>query len=63
MESTKFAIAVIFALLIFLGLGIVELITEKIEKKFKKKSKIIKMPQMVGAKEKQESHFYDFKIK
>lgn len=57
MEITKFAIAIIFTLLIFAGLGIVELIAKKFEKKKKRKSKIIKMPV------KKESHFYNFIIK
>ena len=58
MEITKFVLAVMFTLLIFLGLGITEIVIEKIEKKFKRnkrKNKVVETP-------KEENHFYNFII-
>lgn len=56
MEITKFAIAIIFTLLIFAGLGAIELIVEKCEKSFKKSKKNVKRIT------RKESHFYNFII-
>ena len=56
MEITKFAIAIIFTLLIFAGLGAIELIVEKCGKSFKKSNKNVKRIT------RKESHFYNFII-